>query len=71
MAVRQRRDNELGPAVPRWVVEFDPARWGDSNEGYGAWQRTVFDWADANLSPTEHLGAWMDVVSNALRMRGH
>lgn len=71
MAVRQRREDELGPAVPRWVVEFDPGRWGDTVEGYGVWQWAAIGWADANLPTGEHLGPWMDVVSNALRMRGH
>lgn len=71
MAVRQRKDSELGPAVPRWAVEFDPARWGDTDEGYGRWQWAAIDWADANLSGRENLGAWMDVCSNALRWRGH
>ncbi|GGG70404.1 hypothetical protein GCM10011374_38680 [Kocuria dechangensis] len=67
MAVRQRKPEEMGPAVPRWVVDFREDDWPD----YGAWQRAVLDWADGHLSGREHLGAWMDICSNALRLRGH
>jgi hypothetical protein len=69
MARRMPSEADQGPAVPRWVVEFDPARWGDSDSAYGKWQWAAIDWADANLH-AEDFGAWMDVCSQALRMRG-
>lgn len=68
MARRLRRDDELGPAVPRWATEFDPARWGNSIEGYGAWQTALIEWADEHLRARGQLGPWMDDVSHSLRL---
>lgn len=62
MARRSVKDDERAPAVPRWVIEFDPARW----ESYGAWQWTAIEWANAHLHDVD-FGTWMDVTSNALR----
>ncbi|GGG70410.1 hypothetical protein GCM10011374_38690 [Kocuria dechangensis] len=65
MARRQRSNADQGPAVPRWAVEFDPARWGSVQD----WKAAVNDWAKVNLHQRGEFGAWIDVVRNTYVVR--
>ncbi|GGG50740.1 hypothetical protein GCM10011374_11670 [Kocuria dechangensis] len=47
----------VGPAVPRWVVEYQPGRFVDQ----GDWVVAVWDWVEANLS-AEHRSAAYDLM---------
>lgn len=61
MARRQRHAADLGPAVPRWVVEFHAEDWPG---GFHEWSRAVHIWIKDNLYAWEHYGAWIDITRN-------
>lgn len=63
MARRLRQGDELGPVVPRWVTEHDPAKYPNQ----GDWVRAVWGWVDAHVPP-EHRGPAYDIKERAFKM---
>lgn len=61
MARRQRRTDELGPAVPRWCVEYRPGEWPG---GVREWSTAVHDWAKEHLYRRGHFAAWIEIIRN-------
>lgn len=61
MARRARKPKDQGPAVPRWVAEFDPERWPG---GFSEWSSAVHHWTKVNLYNRGEFGAWLDLGRN-------